>query len=36
VTRFLELPVEEKVGHFDGELEEKGLVKKAVEKRGVW
>jgi len=39
VTRFLELPVEEKVGPVEEELEEnlqKGVVKKAVEERGRW
>jgi len=39
VTRSLELPVEEKVGPVEGELEEnlqKGVVKKAVEERGRW
>ena len=34
VTRFLELPVEEKLGPFEGELEEN--LQKAVEERGRW
>lgn len=34
MTRFLELPVEEKLGPFEGELEEN--LQKAVEERGRW